>query len=209
MSPARVLIVDDHNLFAEGLAQLLKDRYQVVGLIGDGSQLVQSVSRLHPDVVLLDVSMPTVGGLEVLRQLKARRADCRAIVLTMHADARLAAEALKAGASGFLLKESSGEEVTMALDAVLQGRMYITSTLTKEILSLMSGPTEPGGVKLTPRQHDVLRLIVQGKRVKEIAAGLDLSPRTVEAVKYQIMKELNLHSTAELVRYAIQNNLVA
>jgi DNA-binding NarL/FixJ family response regulator len=209
MSLPRVLIADDHMLFAEGLAQLLSGRFEVVGKVCDGSQVAEAVEKLHPDVVLLDVSMPRVSGLDVLRQLKTRRAAVRAVVLTMHGDARLAVEALKAGAAGFVLKESTGDELLTALDAVLQGRTYLTSTLTGEVLSLMSGPGETAGVKLTARQRDVLRLIVDGKRVKEVAELLDLSPRTVEAIKYQMMQDLNLHSTATLVRYAIQHDLLA
>jgi len=209
MSLPRVLIVDDHKLFAEGVAQLLKGRFEIVGTVGDGSQLREAASRLRPDVVLLDLSMPNVGGLEALSHRREARAEYKTIVLTMHGDARLAIEALKAGASGFMLKESSGDELLTALDAVLQGRTYLTSTLTRDVLALMADPLEPGGVRLTPRQREVLRLIVQGQRVKEIAGILDLSPRSVESIKYHIMQELNVHSTAELVRYAIQHDLVA
>ena len=205
----RVLIVDDHRLFAEGLAQVIKDRFEIVGSIVDGSLLSEAVARLRPDVVLLDASMPHVGGLEALRRLKSRHLDTKTILLTMHADARLATEALRAGASGFVLKESSHEELLAAIDAVLDGRTYLTSMLTKEVLSLMAGPAEPGRVELTPRQREVLRLIVQGQRVKEIAASLDLSPRSVEAIKYRLMQDLNVHSTAALVRYALQHRLAA
>jgi DNA-binding NarL/FixJ family response regulator len=205
----RVLIVDDHRLFAEGLAQVLKDRFDVVGSIADGSLLSEAVARLYPDVVLLDVSMPNVGGLEALGRLKARNATCKTILLTMHAEARLATEALKAGASGFLLKESTGEELVAAIEAVLDGRTYLTSMLTKDVLSMMSGPADPGTVELTPRQREVLRLIVDGQRVKEIAAALDLSPRSVEAIKYRMMQDLNVHSTAALVRYAIVHRLAS
>ena len=208
MTLPRVLIVDDHKLFAQGVAELLKDRFEVVGCIDDGSLLVDAAARARPDVVLLDLSMPKVGGLETLGRLKAERIECRTIVLTMHSDARLAVEALKAGASGFMLKESSGEELLAAVEAVLQGRTYLTPALTKEVLSMMSGPAPPGRVNLTTRQREVLRLVVQGQRAKEIAATLDLSPRTIEAIKYQLMQELNVRSTAELVRYAMQNDLV-
>jgi DNA-binding NarL/FixJ family response regulator len=205
----RVLIVDDHRLFAEGLAQVLKERFDVVGSIADGSLLSEAVVRLYPEVVLLDVSMPHVGGLEALGRLKATNANCKTILLTMHADARLATEALRAGASGFLLKESTGDELVTAIEAVLDGRTYLTSMLTKDVLSMMSGPADPGTVELSPRQREVLRLIVEGQRVKEIAAALDLSPRSVEAIKYRMMQDLNVHSTAALVRYAIVHRLAA
>lgn len=205
----RVLIVDDHKLFAEGLAQILKGRVEIVESVSDGSQLVEAAGRAHPDVILLDVSMPNVGGLEALKRLKAKDRDCKVILLTMHADARLATEALKAGASGFILKESSGDELLAAIDAVLDGRTYLTSMLTKDVLSMMSAPPKSDLVELTPRQQEVLRLIVDGRRVKEIATALNLSPRSVEAIKYRMMQELGVNSTAALVRYAIQHNLTA
>jgi DNA-binding NarL/FixJ family response regulator len=208
MSLPRVLIVDDHKLFAEGIAQLLKGHYEIVGTVGDGSQLSDAALRLHPDVVLLDLSMPNVGGLEALGHRRSARIEYKTIVLTMHGDARLAIEAFKSGASGFMLKESSGDELLTALDAVLQGRTYLTSSLTKDVLEMMAEPSQSEGVKLTPRQREVLRLIVQGQRVKEIAGILDLSPRSVESIKYHIMQELDVHSTAELVRYALQHDLV-
>lgn len=152
--------------------------------------------------------MPNVGGLEALGHRRAARIEYKTIVLTMHGDARLAIEAFRAGASGFMLKESSGEELLTALEAVLQGRTYLTSSLTKDVLEMMAEPSQSEGVRLTPRQREVLRLIVQGQRVKEIAGILDLSPHSVESIKYHIMQELDVHSTAELVRYAIQHDLV-
>jgi DNA-binding NarL/FixJ family response regulator len=202
-----VLIADDHKLFAEGLAQILKGRAEIAGAVADGSLLVEAAGRLRPDVILLDISMPNVGGLEALKRLKAKDRDGKVIVLTMHADARLATEALKAGASGFVLKEASGDELLAAIDTVLEGRTYLTSTLTKDVLMMMSGPAERDRIELTPRQREVLRLIVEGRRVKEIASLLDLSPRSIEAIKYRMMQDLDVHSTAALVRYAIQHNL--
>jgi DNA-binding NarL/FixJ family response regulator len=205
----RVLIVDDHRLFAEGLSHVIKDRYEIVGALTDGRLLLDAVRRLHPDVVLLDMSMPHVSGLDLLLDLKAERVECRTIMLTMHADPRMAADALKAGAAGYVLKESSHEELVAALDAVLHGQTYLTAALTRDVLALMAGPADPMGVELSPRQREVLRLIVQGQRVKEIAAALNLSPRSVESIKYRMMQDLNVQSTASLVRYALQHNIVA
>lgn len=205
----RALIVDDHQLFAQGLRHVLEHRFEIVGCLTDGRLLADAVARLKPDVVLLDMSLPHGSGLELLMELKAKRAACRTIVLTMHADARMAAEALKAGASGFVLKDSSPEELMTALDAVLDGRTYLTAALTKDVLSLIAGPADPDHVELTLRQREVLRLIVQGQRVKEIAAALDLSPRSVESIKYRMMQDLNVQSTAALVRFAIQHNIVS
>jgi DNA-binding NarL/FixJ family response regulator len=208
MTLPTVLIVDDHKVVAEGLVRLLHDRYEIVGTVNDGRLVLDAVSRLQPDVILLDVSMRHVSGLEAMRQLKEHGVAFKAIVLTMHADANLAVEALKAGAAGFVLKESSGDELLTALQVVLGGHTYLAADLTKEIVNLMVGSADPQRVELTMQQREVLRLIVRGQRAKEIANTLDLSPRSVDGIKYRIMQQLNVHSTAELVRYAIEHRLV-
>jgi DNA-binding NarL/FixJ family response regulator len=207
MSLGRVLIVDDHKPVTESLTQLLQGQFDVVGSVDDGSQLLDAVARLRPDVILLDLSMPNVGGFEALGHLK-QSADPKVIVLTMHRDARLAMEALKSGACGFVLKESSVEELPLALEAALHGRTYLTSKLTNQVRSLMAAPAEPSRVRLTTQQREVLQLIVQGRRVKEIAVTLDVPPDSVESIKSQMMQVLNVHSTAELVKYATQHSLV-
>jgi DNA-binding NarL/FixJ family response regulator len=204
-----VLLADDHVVFTDGIVQLFRGRFDVVGTVADGSLLLDAVARLHPDVIVMDISMPKLSGLEALRQLKAKQDQTKVIFLTMHAEAKLAAEALHVGAKGFLVKESSGAELINAVDAVLQGRTYLTSALTEEVLALTASPADPAAVTLSARQREVLRLIVNGQRMKEIAATLNLSPRTVETIKYDMMRDLNVHSTAELVRYAIENRLVA
>jgi len=204
-----VLLADDHVVFTDGIVQLFQGRFDVVGTVADGSLLLDAVARLHPDVIVMDISMPKLSGLEALRQLKAKQDPTKVIFLTMHAEAKLAAEALRVGAKGFLVKESSGAELINAVDAVLQGRTYLTSALTEEVLALTASPADPAAVTLNARQREVLRLIVNGQRMKEIAAALNLSPRTVETIKYDMMRDLNVHSTAELVRYAVENRLVA
>jgi DNA-binding NarL/FixJ family response regulator len=203
-----VMLADDHVVFTDGVVRLLQGRFEVVGAVADGSLLVDTAARLRPDVIVMDISMPKLSGLEALRRLKANHDPARVVVLTMHADAKLAAEALRGGAKGFVLKEASGEELINAIDAVLQGRTYLTPALTEDVLALMAGPAHPPAVELTSRQKEVLRLIVNGQRMKEIATDLDLSPRTVETIKYEMMRVLNVHSTAELVRYAIEHRLV-
>lgn len=208
MNPARVLIVDDHRVVAEGLGRLLSGHFAVVETINDSRDIVNAVLERQPDVILLDASMPNVTGLEAMRRLKERGIAFKAIVLTMHADPSLAVEALKTGASGFVLKEASGEELLTAIDAVLSGNTYLASALTKEIVTLMVGATEPSRVELTTQQREVLRLIVRGLRTKEIAAALAASTRTIDATKHKIMQLLNVHSTAELVRYAVEHRLV-
>jgi DNA-binding NarL/FixJ family response regulator len=204
----KVLIVDDHKVVAEGLRRLLADRFEIVGTIADGRDLLEAVRRCRPDLILLDLSMPNVSGLEALQQLRTHGVECKAVVLTMHADANLAVEALRGGASGYVLKESSGEELLTALEVVLRGDTYFATGLTKEIVTLMVGAADPDRVQLTMQQREVLRLIVQGQRAKEIAASLEISTRTVDAIKYKIMQLFNVHSTAELVRYAVENRLV-
>jgi DNA-binding NarL/FixJ family response regulator len=194
----RVLIVDDHKVVAEGLFRLLGDDYDIVGTVNDGRDVVEAVGRLQPDVLLLDLSMPNVSGLEAMRQLTRQGVAFRAVVLTMHADPDLAVEALKTGAAGYVLKESSGNELLTALKVVLRGDTYLASGLTKEVVQLMVGVADPGRVALTPQQREVLRLIVQGQRAKEIAGVL----------KSSLMNALNVRSTAELVRYTVEHRLV-
>jgi DNA-binding NarL/FixJ family response regulator len=204
-----VVIADDHRIVTAGLIRLLSDRYEILETINDGRLVPDAVCRLQPDVVLLDLSMPNISGLEALRQIRLRGVHTKAIMLTMHADAALAVETLKAGAAGFVLKESSGDELLAALDVVLSGGTYLASDLTKDIVNLMVGVSDPNRVELTAQQREVLRMIVRGQRAKEIANVLDLSPRSVDGIKYRIMQQLDLHSTAELVRYAVENRLVA
>jgi DNA-binding NarL/FixJ family response regulator len=204
----RVLLADDHTIVAEGLATLLKGHFDLVGAAGNGNELIDAARKLRPDVIVADISMPVVSGLEALRRLKAARSEAKVIFLTMHADAQLATEAFRAGASGYVLKQSAGEELITAIQEVLQGKTYLTPLMTKHVIATFTETTPPA-VKLTPRQRDVLRLIAEGRRMKEIAAILELSTRTVETHKYEMMRGLGVESTAELVRYAVQIGLVA
>ena len=200
-----VLIADDHTIVVEGLVGLLKEDFDVVGTVSDGELLIDAAKRLRPDVIVTDISMPGLSGLDVLPRLKAERVDSRVVVLTMHNDAALATRAIRAGASGFLLKQSAGEELVNAIQQALQGRVYLTPVLTRDVIERMARPADQSEPQLTARQRDVLRLIVEGQRMKAIAAALQVSPRTVEAHKYEIMQALDVHSTAELVRYAMQH----
>ncbi len=203
-----VLVADDHAIVKEGLVTLLEEHdFDVVGAVGDGHELLEAARRLRPDVIVTDLSMPGQSGLDVLTRLKAEGVDSKVIVLTMHRDADLATRAMRAGATGFLLKHSAGEELLTAIQQALEGRTYLTPALTKEVLERMAVPPDGAGPKLTARQLDVLRLIVEGRRMKEIAATLQLSVRTVETHKYQMMQALGMDSTAELVKYAIEHRL--
>jgi two-component system, NarL family, response regulator NreC len=203
------LIADDHTIVKEGLVSLLKAHdFDVVGAVGDGDALIESARRLRPDVIVTDLSMPGLTGLDVLVLLKEERIPSKVVVLTMHNDGRRAAEAMRAGASGFLLKESAGEELITAINQALQGRVYLTPAVTKAVMERMGDPEGRPRPALTARQRDVLRLIVKGQRMKEIAATLNLSARTIETHKYEMMDVLGVHSTAELVRYAIEQKLI-
>jgi DNA-binding NarL/FixJ family response regulator len=210
-SPLRrntVLVADDHPILRDGLTSLLEGSdFDVVAAVGDGDTLIDAARRLRPDVIVTDFAMPGLSGLDALVRLKADQIESRVIMLTMHNDAELATRAIRAGASGFLLKESAGEELLAAIRQALQGRVYLTPTVTKGVMELMAGTPAVSEPDLTPRQLDVLRLIVKGQRMKEIAANLSLSTRTVETHKYEMMEALGLHSTAELVRYALDHHL--
>ncbi len=204
----KVLLADDHAIVAEGLATLLKDHFELVGIVGDGSELIDAARRLRPDVIVADIAMPVMSGLEALRRLKAAKSDAKIIFLTMYADAPLATESFRAGACGYVLKHSAGEELITAIREVLQGRTYLTPLIAKDVITTLTELSPKPAVKLTPRQREVLRLIAEGRRMKEIAAILQLSTRTVETHKYEMMRSLGVASTAELVRYAIQIGLV-
>jgi len=206
---ATVLLADDHAIVAEGLVTLLKGHFDLVGTVGNGSELIDAARKLRPRVIVADIAMPVLSGLEALRQLKAARSTAKIIFLTMHADAQLATEAFRAGASGYVLKQSAGEELIAAIKEVLQGRTYLTPLITKDVITTLTESTHQPAPNLTPRQREVLRFITEGRRMKEIAAILKLSTRTVESHKYEMMRTLGVESTAALVRYAIQSGLVA
>ena len=202
-----VLIADDHPIVVDGLVALLKDRFDVVGTVSDGTRLLDDATRLRPDIVVTDISMPGLDGLEVLRRLKAKGSDTRVIVLTMHAGAELATEAMRHGAYGFLLKQSASDELVIAINEVLQGRTYLTPAVTRDVIARMAEGSPKPDAHLTPRQREVLRLITEGRRTKEIAVLLNVSTRTVETHKYEMMQALGVQTTVDLVRYAIEHHL--
>lgn len=201
-----VLIADDHTIVAEGLVRLLSRRFDVVATVADGTALIEAGERLRPDIIIADLNMPSINGLEAMERLKKRGVASKFVILTMLKEASVAAKAMRAGASAFLLKHSAGNELIDAIDKVLNGGTYIDPAVTRDVLAAFD---EKRGdeVALTPRQRDVLRLIVQGRRMKEIAAILDLSARTIETHKYQMMHALGVQSTAELVALAVKKGL--
>jgi two-component system, NarL family, response regulator NreC len=204
----KVLLADDHAVIAEGLARLIGDVADLVGQVNDGVRLVEEVRRLRPDIVVADITMPGMSGIDAMRQLKAEGSEARFIFLTIHTEARLAAEAMRSGASAYLLKQAAGNELFDAIKAVMSGRTYLTPLITGEVLRKLSSPTDAAERELTPRQREVLRLLAQGKRMKEIAADLNISVRTVENHKAQLLQVLSLGSTADLVRFAIKQHIV-
>ena len=209
MERPSLLIVDDHEVVIDGLIRLLRDRFEIVATLTDGRTVVDDVGRLRPDLLLLDLSIPHVGGLEVLRRLNARKIPFKAVVLTMHADPSLAVEALRMGASAFVLKQSSGRELERALQLVLDGGTYLPAHITKHAVLLMMQGLDSDNIDLTERELDVLRLVARGQRAKEIAAALRLSTRSVEAIKYRVMQRLHMHSTAELIRFTLEHRIVS
>jgi DNA-binding NarL/FixJ family response regulator len=212
MSKTRVLLADDHTIVAEGLRSLLEGEFEFVGTVGDGRALLDAAQKLKPDVIVADISMPLLNGLDAARQLKRDGVTSKIIFLTMHTEAQLAAEAFRAGASGYLLKSSAGEELITAIHEVIKGRAYVTPLITRDVLSFLMEPsrgTEQSAAKLTPRQREVLQLIAEGRTMKEIASILNISVRTVESHKYEMMEALGVQTNAELVQYAIKIGLVS
>jgi DNA-binding NarL/FixJ family response regulator len=204
-----VLLADDHTIVAQGLASLLQGEFELVGTVGDGAALIDAARALRPDVAVTDIAMPVFSGLEALRRLRAEGIDLPLVFLTMHADPHLAGEALRAGASGYVLKHSAGEELIRAIREVLQGRAYLTPLIAREVFTTLTGQATPPDGKLTPRQREVLGRIAEGQTMKEIAAALHLSRRTVETHKYDMMQALGVKTTAELIRYALDHGIVA
>jgi DNA-binding NarL/FixJ family response regulator len=202
-----VLIADDHTIVAEGLVKLLSRRFNVIGTVADGTALIEAAERQRPDIIVADLNMPSIGGLEALERLKQRGVASKFVILTMHKDASVAAKAMRAGASAFLLKHSAGSELIGAIDQVLNGGTYIAPAVAIDALDAFD-QKRGAGAELTKRQRDVLRLIIAGRRMKEIAATLDLSARTVETHKYEMMRVLGVESTAELVALAVKRGIV-
>jgi DNA-binding NarL/FixJ family response regulator len=208
----RVLLADDHSLVLEGLAKLVMDDCDLVGKVEDGRALIQAAQQLEPDVIVLDISMPKMNGLEAGRQLKKLLPSIKLIFLTMHADPVYAKEAFHIGASGFLLKRSAASELSQAIHAAMKGQYYVTPAIAKDFLGSLTQQMPAAQVEtnsLTPRQREVLQLIAEGHSTKEIATILNVSAKTIEFHRTRIIRELDLHSKAELTRYAIAHGLVS
>ncbi len=209
----RLLMADDHSIMLAGLRKLVEGTCEVVGAVEDGRALVEAAERLRPDLILIDISMPLLNGMDAARQIKKSVPDAKLIFLTMHASPVFATEALQAGASGYLLKQSAASELSHAIDTVLKGQTYLTPTITKPVLDsiVKPKPTElrKSLMDLTPRQREVLQLLAEGKSPKDIAQLLNVSVKTVEFHKTRLMEQLDLHSTLALAKYAIVEGLVS
>jgi len=211
MRRARVLLADDHRIVAEGLRGILEPEFELVGIVEDGRALLDAVERLQPDVVVADVSMPLLNGIEAMRQLKKKYKNIAVVFLTMHTEIMYAAEAFEAGALGYVLKHSAPSELVAAVSSAFKGQTYITPLLAGQLLQFHKQKSqEPSdeGARLTGRQREVLQLLAEGRSVKEIASILGISSKTVEFHKYSMMENLGLKTSAELVRYAVKHGIV-
>ena len=205
----RVLLADDHHLLLGALEKLLEGECQVIGRVSDGRELVAAALELKPDVVVLDIGMPSLNGLEAARQIKQSLRSVKLVFLTMNEDPDIAAEAFRAGASAYVLKRSAPSELLTAIREVMLGRSYVTPLVTEGLVgSLLNVEERKAGPELTSRQREILQLVAEGRSMKEIAGVLDITPRTVAHHKYRMMEQLHVESTAELVQYAVKNHIV-
>ena len=211
MRRPRVLLADDHTLLLDAFAKLLEPECDVVGTVADGRALLAAAEELKPDVVVLDIAMPLLNGLDAGRQLKKALPDVKLIFLTMNQDPAIAAEAFRAGASGYLLKTSAGSELVKAIEEAMSGRSYVTPLITQDLVEvLMLGPKQrKGAADLTSRQREVLQLLAEGRSMKEAAQILKVTARTIAFHKYRMMDRFRLKSNAELIQFAIRQGVVS
>jgi DNA-binding NarL/FixJ family response regulator len=203
MSRPRLLLADDHVILAEGLKRLLAEDFDLVGFVEDGRELLAAAKRLVPDVVVADISMPHMNGLEAIARLKRDRPELAVVVLTMHQNPAYARRALDAGAAGYVVKHAASAELVMAIRAALRGHTFISPSIASEVIEAR----EEGRTALTLRQREILQLLSEGRSAKQIAESLAISPRTVEFHKYQLMEANGLRNSAELVHFAIRHGI--
>lgn len=210
MPKPRVIIADDHTLIAEAFEKLLAPECDVIARVTDGRALLAAARDLHPEVVVLDVAMPLLNGLDAGRQIRQMDASIKLVFVTMNEDPDLAAEAFRAGGSAYLLKRSAGSELLTAIREAMKRRSYVTPLVTEGMLgSLMRPPgRERAAQPLTTRQREMLQLLAEGKSMKEVASILNVTPRTVAFHKYRIMERLKIKTNAELIQFAIRQHLV-
>ena len=212
MLKQRILIADDHILVAEACKKLLEPEYEVVGIVCDGRTLVRAAAELKPNVVLVDIGMPILNGLDAGRQIKEATPSIKVVYLTMNPDVELAAEAFRRKASAYILKTCAASELLLAVRAVLRGGTYLSPTISKDSVGFLARQDKDlveEGERLTERQREVLQLLAEGKSMKEVGAILNVATRTVAFHKYRMMEQLKLRTNAELVQYAMKHHLVA
>jgi len=212
MKKPRILLADDHKIVTEGLRSLLEPEFDLVGFAADGRELVEKAIALAPDLIVVDVSMPLLNGIDAVRQLRDQGCTAKVVFLTMHSDATYLTRALDAGASGYVLKHAASDELITAMQEALRGQVFLSPQLrtapVEEMLDETRRRIKPS-LELTTRQREILQLLAEGKSAKEIGAILNISSRTVETHKYKMMDDLGLKTSAQLVQHAIRHGLVS
>jgi DNA-binding NarL/FixJ family response regulator len=210
MDRPRVLLADDHRMLREAFAQLLESSCEIVGAVGDGRALLTAAEELKPDIVVVDIGMPLLNGLDATRQLKRAMPDLKIIILTINEDPDLAAEAFRAGAASYLLKNSAASELLLAIEEAMRGQSYVTPLVAKGLVDSLAHPATSANKKdvTSARQREVLQLLAEGHTMKQIARLLKIKPRTVAFHKYGMMKQLGVKTTAELVQVAVRLGVV-
>ncbi len=212
MKKSRILLADDHTLFVEALQKVLEPEFDLVGSVADGRALLDAAPRLDPDIILLDLSMPLLNGIDAAQQLRRLAPGAKLVFLSMHGDPTYVTEAFRAGASGYVLKRASAVELLLAIRTALRGQTYVSPMLAKDVLEPLlqrKQTLESAQAQLTLRQREVLQLVAEGRSLKEIASILCVSVKTVEFHKTRIGKQLGLHTTADLTKYAVSHGLVS
>jgi len=205
----QVLIADDHAIFTEGLRLLLEKQYVVVGTVVDGRALITEALRFKPDVIVVDIGMPLLNGLDAAKRVREQLPTVKLVFLTMQDNPNLAAAALELGSVAFVLKHSAGSELLKAIDQVMQGKCYVTPKLRPEDWAVQKTRARQYAKHLTPRQREIVQMCAEGRPMKEIAGHLNLSEKTVEFHKHHIMQAFNLKSNADLVLLALKEGLIA
>jgi DNA-binding NarL/FixJ family response regulator len=210
MKRPRVLLADDHRMVAEGLKSLLSDEFELAGVVEDGRALIEAARKLRPDVIVADITMPHLNGIDALVRLKRDDIQVPVVFLTMHTEVAYARRALEGGAAGYVLKHSAPEELIAAIRAALDGKTYVSPAVAGDVLRVINQKPEKADdpvASLTPRQREILQLLTEGCSAKEIGDTLAISARTVEFHKYQVMEKLNLHTNAELVHFSLKHGI--
>jgi len=210
MRRPRVILADDHKIVTEGLKSLLEPEFELVGIVEDGRALLAAAEKLRPDVIVVDISMPLLNGIDSVRQIKKAHAEIKVVFLTMHPDVTYAVSAFEAGASGYVLKHSAPTELVTAIRSALRGKTFVTPLLAGDLMQRAKERTNQRdeSTRLTERQREIVQLLAEGKSAKEIATVLNISSRTVEFHKYRIMKDLGIKSAVELVHYAVKHGII-